>query len=74
MLARLNRHSRHNRLYLAFQELGRVTRTVYLLRWIADEALRAGVTNGANKVETFHEFSDFLYCSVGTTMWAESKT
>jgi TnpA family transposase len=60
VLARLNRYSRRNRLYLAFQELGRVVRTVYLLRWIADEALRAGVTDGANKVESFHEFSDFL--------------
>ena len=60
VLARLNRHSRRNQLYLAFQELGRVVRTVYLLNWIADDALRAGVTNGANKVETFHQFSDFL--------------
>ncbi len=60
VLARFNRHSRRNRLYLAFQELGRVMRTVYLLNWIADDALRAGVTDGANKVETFHEFSDFL--------------
>ena len=60
VLARLNSHSRRNRLYRAFQELGRVVRTVYLLNWIADDALRAGVTDGANKVETFHEFSDFL--------------
>ena len=60
VLARLNRHSRGNRLYLAFQELGRVVRTVYLLRWIANDALRAGVTDGANKVESFHGFSDFL--------------
>jgi TnpA family transposase len=60
VLARLNSYSRNNRLYLAFQELGRVVRTVYLLRWITDDALRAGVTDGANKVETFHEFSDFL--------------
>jgi TnpA family transposase len=60
VLARLNSHSRRNRLYLAFQELGRVVRTVYLLNWIADDALRAGVTDGANKVETFHQFSDFL--------------
>jgi TnpA family transposase len=60
VLARLNRYSRRNRLYLAFQELGRVVRTVYLLRWIGNDALRACVTDGANKVETFHEFSDFL--------------
>ena len=32
----------------------------YLLVWIADDTLRAVVTDGANKVETFHEFSDFL--------------
>ncbi len=32
ILARLNSYSRQNRLYLAFQELGRVVRTVYLLR------------------------------------------
>ena len=60
VLARLNRHSRRNRLYLAFQELGRVVRTVYLLRWIVEDTLRVGVTDGANKVESFHEFSDFL--------------
>lgn len=60
VLARFNRYNRRNRLYLAFQELGRVVRTVYLLRWIVDDTLRAGVTDGANKVETFHEFSDFL--------------
>lgn len=60
VLAKLNSHSRRNRLYLAFQELGRVVRTVYLLNWIADDGLRAGVTDGANKVETFHEFSDYL--------------
>ena len=39
VLARLNRHSRRNRLYLAFQELGQVVRTVYLLNWIADKEL-----------------------------------
>jgi TnpA family transposase len=60
VLARLNRYSRRNRLYLAFQELGRAVRTVYLLRWIVNDALRASVTDGANKVETFHEFSGFL--------------
>ena len=27
---------------------------------LADDTLRAGITDGANKVETFHEFSDFL--------------
>ena len=60
ILARLNSHSRRNRLYLAFQELGRVVRTVYLLRWIINDALRASVTSGSNKVESFHAFSGYL--------------
>lgn len=60
ILARLNSYSRRNRLYRAFQELGRAVRTVYLLRWIGNDTLRASVTQGANKVETFHEFSSFL--------------
>ena len=60
ILARLNSYNRRNRLYLAFQELGRVVRTVYLLRWIGNDDMRASVTSGANKVESFHEFSDFL--------------
>jgi TnpA family transposase len=37
-----------------------VVRTVYLLRWIGNDELRATVTSGANKVETFHAFSDYL--------------
>lgn len=60
ILARLNSYSRRNRLYLAFQELGRVVRTEYLIRWIQLDELRSAVTSGANKVETFHEFSGHL--------------
>lgn len=60
ILARLNSYSRRNRLYLAFQELGRVVRTVYLIRWIETDELRSSVTGGANKVESFHNFSSHL--------------
>jgi TnpA family transposase len=69
VLARLNSHSRRNRLYLTFQELGRVVRTVNLLNWIADDALRSGVTDGANKVESFHEFADFLHFGSRGLAW-----
>lgn len=37
-----------------------MVRTVYLLRWIGNDALRSTVTSGANKVETFHQFSGYL--------------
>ena len=51
LLRKLSHYSHKNRLYLAAQELGRVQRTVYLLRWISDLSLRSGVTAGTNSVE-----------------------
>ena len=60
ILARLNSQSKNNKLYLAFQELGRVIRTVYLQDWIRNDTLRRHVTAGTNKVESFHDFSAHL--------------
>ncbi len=60
ILARLNSRSKNNKLYLAFQELGRVIRTIYLQDWIQNDALRRRVTAGTNKVETFHDFAAHL--------------
>ena len=60
ILTRLNSHSRNNRLYRALKELGRVVRTVYLIHWIGMDELRSGVTDAANKVESFHQFSSHL--------------
>jgi TnpA family transposase len=36
LLRKLGTYSKKNRLYLAFQELGRVVRTVFLLQYISD--------------------------------------
>src|SRR2546425_2358980 len=52
--------SRRNRLYQAAQEVGRVQRTIDLLRWIADAALRSGVTAGTNKAEGSHALAKWL--------------
>ena len=60
ILMQLNSYSRKNPLYRALQELGRVVRAVYLLDWIQDDALRAGVTQGTNKVESYHAFAQHL--------------
>lgn len=68
ILTRLNSYSRRNRLYLAFQELGRVVRTAYLIRWIEMDDLRRSVNEGTNKVETFHEFSGHLRFGSGGTL------
>src|SRR3989442_14853912 len=52
--------SRRNRLYQAAQEVGRVQRTIYLLRWISDATLRSGVTAGTNKAEGYHALAKWL--------------
>lgn len=61
VLTRLNSYSRRNRLYRAFQELGHVFRTLYLLRWIEDNDLRRSVTHEANKGEHYHDFAAHLH-------------
>ncbi|UFQ99894.1 transposase [Streptomyces sp. Go40/10] len=46
--------------YAAFREVGRVIRTVQLLRYLSDAPLRRGVTVATNKVEAFNGFSQWL--------------
>lgn len=40
LLRKLSNESKKNRLYQAFRELGRVVRTVFLLKYISDITLR----------------------------------
>ena len=51
---------RHNRLYAAARELGRVLRTVYLLRWISSKEMRQEVSATTNKIESYHAFTKWL--------------
>jgi len=60
LLRKLSHYSRKNRLYLVAQEVGRVQRTIYLLRWISDLSLRSGVTAGTNSVEGYDELTKWL--------------
>ncbi len=60
VLKRLGTRSRKNQLYLAFRELGRVIRTIFLLEYISDVELRESITAETNKVESFHNLSDWI--------------
>jgi TnpA family transposase len=60
LLRRLGHESRRNRLYQAFRELGRVMRTLFLLRYISDPSLRREITETENKVEAYHRFTAWL--------------
>jgi TnpA family transposase len=61
LLRKLGNYSRKNRLYQAFQELGRVVRTVFLLQYISDGQLRQQITAVTNKVEAYHGFAKWFF-------------
>jgi TnpA family transposase len=60
LLRKLSHDGRHNRLFVAARELGRVLRTVYLLRWISQKEMRQEVTATTNKIESYHAFTKWL--------------
>ena len=61
LLRKLGNYSRKNRLYKAFQELGRVIRTVFLLQYISDSQLRQQIIAATNKVESYNGFSKWFF-------------
>jgi TnpA family transposase len=60
LLRRLGTHSRKNRLYLAFRELGRAVRTLFLLEYINDIELRRQIHGAINKSEGFNHFVQWV--------------
>ena len=60
LLRKLGNYSRKNRLYKAFQELGRVVRTVFLLQYMDDVELRQQIQAATNKVESYNGFSKWF--------------
>ena len=63
LLRWLSTYSRHNNFYKAFREVGRVIRTVQLLRFLSDPQLRRRTTAQTNKAESYNRFSD--WCRFG---------
>lgn len=60
LLRRLGNHSRKSRLYKAFRELGRVVRTITLLRFLSEPEMREQITAITNRAEAFHGFAAWL--------------
>lgn len=60
LLRKLSAEGRNNRLFRASRELGRVLRTIYLLRWIGSKEMRQEVTGTTNKIESYHAFTKWL--------------
>lgn len=60
LLRKLSHDGRHNRLFSAARELGRVLRTIYLLKWISSKEMRQEVSATTNKIESYHAFTKWL--------------
>mgnify|MGYP003978146983 FL=1 len=60
VLSRLNSRNKGSALYKAFNELGKVIRTQFLLEYISDPDMREGINADTNKVESFNNLSDWI--------------
>jgi TnpA family transposase len=61
ILRRLGTASRKNKLYFAFRELGRVVRTMFLLRYIDSAEIRHMITAATTKSEEFNNFTQWAF-------------
>lgn len=60
LLRKLGTYSRKNKLYLAFRELGRVVRTLFLLQYLGDQELRRTITSATNTSEAWNAFIQWV--------------
>jgi len=60
ILRKLGTYSRKNKLYVAFCELGRVVRTIFLLRYLSDAELRRTITAATNTSEARNGFVQWV--------------
>jgi len=60
MLRKLAAYPRQNSLALALRELGRLERTLFILKWIQEPQLRRNVLIGLNKGELKHSLADAI--------------
>ena len=60
ILKKLRSNSKKNKLHQAFRELGRVVRTIFLLKYIADVDLRKKIQAATCKSEKFNDFIDWI--------------
>ena len=61
LFKRLNSYSRQHPLYRALKELGKIIKTLFLLKYIDDVELRQAIEKQLNKVENSNKFSDAVF-------------
>jgi TnpA family transposase len=60
LLRKLGTYNRKSLLYRAFRELGRVERTLFLLRFISSAEVRRVIRSETTKIETYNDFLDWV--------------
>jgi TnpA family transposase len=60
LLRKLGTYNRKSLLYRAFRELGRVERTLFLLRFISNAEIRRVIRAETTKIETYNDFLDWV--------------
>ena len=60
LLRKLGTYNRRSLLYRAFRELGRVERTLFLLRFISSAEVRRIIRAETTKIETYNDFLDWV--------------
>ena len=60
LLRKLGSYSRQNKPNRAFRELGRVERTLFLLRYISEADFRQSIRAETTKVESYNDFLDWI--------------
>jgi TnpA family transposase len=60
LLRKLGTYNRRSLLYRAFRELGRVERTLFLLRFIASAEIRRTIRSETTKIESYNDFLDWI--------------
>jgi len=60
LLRKLGTYNRRSLLYRAFRELGRVERTLFLLRYLSNAEVRRVIRAETTKIETYNDFLDWV--------------
>lgn len=60
-ISKLQVYPRRNALALALQEYGRLIKTIFILRYLEDEAYRRRINTQLNKGEALHALREFLF-------------
>jgi TnpA family transposase len=60
LLRKLGSYNRNSLLYRAFRELGRVERTLFLLRYISNTEIRRVIRAETTKIEAYNDFLDWV--------------